>query len=67
MSFGETGARSGRTEEIWPENAGDGGMDGGAGAGDANRMKRLQDFASLNAGAAIYNGASPTLPGYLTG
>ena len=47
MSFGETGAKSGRTEESWPGTAGDGGMDGGAGAGDgdANRMNRLYDFA----------------------
>jgi hypothetical protein len=45
MSFGETGGRSGRTKEIWPETAGDGGTDGGAGDGDANRMNRLYDFA----------------------
>jgi hypothetical protein len=62
MSFGETGEKSGRTEESWPETAGDGGTDGGAGAGVAKRMKRVQDFASLNAGAAIYRGAGPALP-----
>jgi hypothetical protein len=40
MSFGATAGKSGRIEESWPVTTGDGGTDGGAGAGDASRMKR---------------------------
>ena len=39
MSFGEIGGKSGRTEESWAETAGDGGTDGGAGAGDGSQTK----------------------------